>query len=146
MMELTRRRLWFAVFVLVVFTSGLAAGIAIDRYAGGRRAPAFGGGRPDFGPGARGGPGRRPPRPTEIVDRLSRDLDLSADQRAKLEEIFKRGAERMEKFQEGTRHQFQNLRRQLDAEIVTILSPEQRKKFEEQARRRPRDPRPPPGL
>ena len=63
-----RVRVWFALFVLVVFCAGLAGGVLIDR-AVGRRAAAFdrGGlrGPMDFGPGgpARGAGGRGPGGP-----------------------------------------------------------------------------------
>ncbi len=144
MKDLTTRRIWFAVFVLAVFSVGLTAGIALDRYLIFARRPAFARGG---GPGPFGGPGlfgNRRPSPTDIADRLARELDLNGDQERKLEEILTRGTERMEAFQSGNRRQFDGLRQQLDAEISAILTPEQRAKFEKQQEKRRRE-RPRPG-
>jgi Spy/CpxP family protein refolding chaperone len=143
MMALARRQLWFAVFVLVVFSTGLAGGIALDRYFMRGRAAVL---ERAPGPGVPGGPAmraRRGPRPGDIAGRMARELELTADQRSKLEAIFEKGADRMQAFHASTRQQFERERQQLDAEIVSILTPEQRAKFEEQrAKRRERFRRP----
>lgn len=144
MMDLTRRRIWFAVFVLAVFAVGLLSGVALDRYLLFARRPAFARGLGPMGPGVPGIFGVRQPRPTDIAVRISRELDLSAEQKAKLEAIFKRGSERMQAFHSGTRRQFDELREQLDSEISAILTPEQRAKFEEQRASRRRRARPGP--
>jgi Spy/CpxP family protein refolding chaperone len=132
MMELTRRRIWFAIFVLVIFSAGLATGIVLDRYFTFGGPPALG--RARMGPGVLGRFGR--PQPAQIVDRMQRELDLTAEQRTRLEAVFQRGSERMERFQAGTRSQFEDLRRQLDVEIAAMLTPVQRAKFEEQQKKR----------
>lgn len=166
MMALTRRNLWFAVFVLVVFSIGAAAGVVADRYR--PLAPR------QFGfmrqPGPFGGDiveristelkltaeqrarletllGRMraaPPRREQITERMSRELGLSAEQRTELEAVFKRNGDRLEQFRSETGATFDELRKQLDSEIAAILTPEQREKFEqERARRerfRPREP------
>lgn len=129
------RKLWFALFVLVVFCLGAAAGVVADRYTALRR--------PSFGPGRMGGgmgfmrPG--PPRPSEIADRMSRELDLTPEQRQQLEAVFERNGDRLQHFRRQTGAQFDVLRKQLDSEISAILTPEQRAKFEEQRRRRDRN-------
>lgn len=129
MIPLTRSRLWFAAFVLVVFVMGLAAGMAIDRFT------RFGAPQPPF---ARGPLGGRPPSAAFLVDRVGRDLDLTADQRQQLGAVLQRNRERMQAFQATTREEFVNLRRQLDAEIRAILTPEQREKFDRRPVRRRR--------
>jgi Spy/CpxP family protein refolding chaperone len=135
MRALLGRKLWFAVFVLLVFCLGAAAGVVADRYR------AFGGRRP-FGVGMmRGGP----PRPAEIADRMSRELNLTDAQRHQLEEVLRRNGDRLEQFRRETGARFEGLRKQLDSEISAILTPEQRAKFEEQRKRRERN-RPPRGL
>jgi Spy/CpxP family protein refolding chaperone len=134
MMALVARKLWFGVFVIVVFALGAAAGVVADRYG------VFG--RRPFRPGMmRGGP----PNPSQIADRMSRELGLSDAQRAQLEEIFRRNGDRLEQFRHETGSRFETLRKQLDAEIIAILTPEQRAKFEEQRQRRERN-RPPRGM
>lgn len=131
MMALARRKLWFLVFVAVVLAIGFSAGVAADRYFTFRRGPFSG--RPG------------PPKPAEIADRMSRELGLSADQRSQLEAIFQKNGDRLEQFHVQTRTQFETLRRQMESEITSILTPEQRAKYEEQRKRRPRPPRRPTG-
>lgn len=128
MMALARRKLWFAVFVLVVFSIGVAAGIVIDRYRPmGRR------------PFAMGMMRQGPPRPAQIADRMSRELGLTAAQRADLEAVFKRNGDRLVRFRARTGAEFDAIRTQLDAEISAILTPEQRATFEQQRKRRERN-------
>jgi len=129
MMALASRKLWFAVFVLVVFCIGAAAGVVADRNR------VFG--RRPFGM-MRGAP----PKPGEIADRMSRELGLTSDQRTQLEAVFQRNGDRLEKFRTETGAQFNVLRKQLDSEISAILTPGQRAKFEEERKRRERS-RPP---
>jgi Spy/CpxP family protein refolding chaperone len=125
MMALARSRIWFAVFVLVVFLIGLATGVAINRFS-------------PYGPAApRGLSGGRPgPRPALLADRMSRQLELNETQKQQLEEIFKRAAQRMEAFRRDSRQQFATLSRELDSEIEAVLTPEQREKFREMRRSR----------
>jgi len=140
MSVIAARKLWFAVFVLVVFCLGAAAGVVADRYR------VFG--RRPFG--VAGSMRGAPPKPSEIADRMSRELDLTADQRRQLEAVFQRNSDRLRQFRRETGAQFQALRTQIDSEISAILTPEQRVKFEAQRRRRerrggpPREPGPPP--
>ena len=112
-----RVRIWFALFVLVVFCAGLAGGVLIDR-ALGRRAAAFDRGGPrgamDFGPGGRagrgrwpggpGGPGgRRGGSPRMLVERLAGELNLTSEQRTKVEEILTARRARLETVQREVR-------------------------------------------
>ena len=132
------RKLWFAGFVVLVFGIGVGAGMAVDRYV-------LYGVSTD-GPGSRdGGRFRTPPPPTEVADRMTRELGLSAEQRVEIEAVFARGAERLEAFRQQSREQFDSLRAQLHEEIEAVLTPEQRQAFQEsrQNRRRGGD-RPPP--
>lgn len=127
MMALTKSRIWFAVFMLIVFLIGLGTGMAIDRYAasGRRAARGFGG----MGSG---------PRPAVVAERMSRELDLSDTQQQQLEEVFERGAGRFERFRRENRQRFVALSQQLSAEVEAILTPEQREQFRELRRSRQR--------
>jgi Spy/CpxP family protein refolding chaperone len=162
MTPLARRRLWFAIFVVVVFCLGMATGgVVADRYrASGPRT---------FGMVRVGGPmfsGQmvervsreleltpkqrqrleeiaeklRPsaPGPGHIADRMSQDLDLTPAQRIQLETVLQRNGERLERFRGDTAAKFDALRRQLDSEISVILTPEQRARFDEERKRRER--------
>jgi len=120
MMAFTRRKLWFGIFLLSVFLAGVAAGALASRYVIFRGGP------------ARFGMPPAPPSAAEIVDRMSRNLGLTSEQRSQLEAVFERNGDRLEAFRAQTRERFDALRQQIDAEITAILTPEQRAKFEEQ--------------
>ncbi len=133
MIALTRRRLWFGLFVTVVFLLGVAVGIGAARFF--HLGPPFGRGRP---------PGR-PPSPAAIAERMTRELGLSSEQQQRLQEVFRQGEERMQQLQTTTREQFDAERARLDADIEQVLTPEQQTKYR-QLRPRPRigPPGPPP--
>lgn len=91
-----------SVVVLVTFISGVFTGIFVDRVLMHRMR------------------GPHPPRFVSkmMVERLDRHLDLTGDQRAKIEQIIER------------RHR--NMGREIEAanaEIERVLTPEQRRKF-----------------
>jgi Spy/CpxP family protein refolding chaperone len=141
-----RVRIWFSLFVLVVFSVGLVGGVAIGRR--GYLARAFdrgrAGGPMDVTPGGPGGPGplggprRGGPPARIIVERLARDLDLTADQRTKVEEVLTARRPSMEALQREVRGRFEAEQRSLRAEIRKVLTPEQQVKFDknEEERRR----------
>jgi hypothetical protein len=127
MNALAQRRLWFALFVALIFILGVGLGIVGGRFLHG---PLF---------------GRRPPprpSPAAMASQLSRELGLNSTQQQQVEEAFKQGAGRLEQFQSKTRQEFDALRAQLDADIERVLTPEQRDKY--RARLRDRRHGPPP--
>jgi Spy/CpxP family protein refolding chaperone len=127
MMAIAKSRLWFAVFLIIVFLLGIGTGLTVDRFADpGPRGPR------GFG---RMGPG---PRPAALADRMSRELNLSSTQREQLEQVFVRGAERLENYRRDSRRQFASLSRQLNSEVEAVLTPEQRERFRAMRRERPR--------
>jgi Spy/CpxP family protein refolding chaperone len=142
-----RVRIWFSLFVLAVFCVGLAGGVAIGR-AIGRGADVdrpFDRGGPrgpmDFGPGGpgMGGPGRAGgPLSRMLVDRLVRDLDLTADQRTKVEEVLTSRRAGMETLQRDVRGRFEAEQRSLRDEIRKVLTPEQQAKFDKNEKERGR--------
>lgn len=133
MTPFTGRRLWFGLFVAVVFALGVAVGLGAARFL--RPGPPFG----------RGGPPGPPPSPAAVVERMTRELSLSADQQRDIEEVFRQGAERMQGLQSTTREQFDTERARLEADIERVLTPEQQTKYR-QLRPRPRiGPPGPPG-
>jgi Spy/CpxP family protein refolding chaperone len=123
----SRARIWFALFVLAVFAAGLAAGVMI----GWRLAPAppafDRGGFP--GPGGRG-PGGRPPSAARLIDRLDRELGLTAAQRASIEQIFESRREPLERAQREMRERMEREQREFQNEIRKVLTPEQQPKFD----------------
>jgi Spy/CpxP family protein refolding chaperone len=140
-----RMRLWFTLFVLVVFGVGLAGGVVLDRSFG--RRGAFDrtdrGRRPiDVGPGGQGpgGGSRRGggPPPAVLVDRLARELDLTAEQRTKIEEVLTARRTRLETVQREVRERFDAEQRSLRDEIRNLLTPDQQEKFDSNERQRGR--------
>jgi Spy/CpxP family protein refolding chaperone len=146
-----RVRIWFSLFVLVVFCVGLAGGVLLGRSIG-RRAyfdrsfdRGGAGGPMDFGPGGPGGPGpmggsRRGGGPPSrlLVDRLASDLDLTADQRTKIEEVLTARRTRLETVQREVRDRFEAEQRSLRDDIRKVLTPEQQEKFDRNEQERGR--------
>lgn len=143
-----RVRLWFALFVLVVFVVGLAGGVVLDRSFGRRgsfdRASDRGGprGPMNVGPGGQGpGSGSRRgggPPPAVLVERLARELDLTAEQRTKIEEVLTARRTRLETVQREVRERFDAEQRSLRDEIRKVLTPEQQEKFDRNEQQRSR--------
>ena len=131
-MNPNRMRLWAGLFVLVVFSAGLAAGFALRPWVD-----------PDPPRGGRfRGRGEPPPsvRMTErLLDRLDADAELSDDQRRRLREVFEARRLRFREISEGVRAQFEAERAQMNAEIAAILTAEQMEVFESRIVRMRRD-------
>lgn len=131
--------MWFGVFVLVVFLTGLGTGVLLDRTLG-----APGPLRWDYwlAPGAPGFAVARRPFPPNVFlrglpipDRIADELGLSAEQRRQLVEVLERRRERLageqERFVGEARKWFEEEQRSLRAELEQILTPEQLKRFDE---------------
>jgi hypothetical protein len=134
-MPASRMRLWFALFVLAVFAVGLAGGILIGRRLPGERPlDRFLHGPRDFSPplavdGRRGGPLRG-----LLVERLSRDLELTADQRTKIDAALASSRTRLDTMQKDARDRFDTERRTVRDEIRRVLTPAQQQKFDQMER------------
>ena len=131
-MNLNRMRLWAGLFVLVVFSAGLAAGFAMRPWID-----------PDPPRGGRfRGRGESPPsaRMTErLLDRLDAAAELSDDQRRRLRDVFEARRLRFREISAGVREQFEAERAQMNAEIAAILTAEQMEVFESRIVRMRRD-------
>jgi hypothetical protein len=132
-----RSRLWLGLFIAVVFLLGVATGAGFARFLG--FGPPFG---PPFGRGRPHGP-PPPPSPAMVADRLTRELSLTPEQRQQVEVVLRQGSERLERFHAVTGEQYGKLRRELDADIERVLTPEQQTRYRS-LRPGPRDGRPPP--
>lgn len=136
MMSDSRVRIWFSLFVLAVFCAGLAAGLLIGRrmIPEGMRAPAvFRGPIGPAGVGRAGGP-----PPGVLLERLTRELDLSPDQRIAVEGVLKASRTRVEQLQRDVRERFDAEQRNLRAEIREELTPQQQERFDRWIERTPR--------
>jgi Spy/CpxP family protein refolding chaperone len=115
-----RIRIWFSLFVLVVFCVGMAGGIVIGR----RMAPP-----PRSGMFLPGEPGRgRGPGP--LIDRLDREVQLTPEQRTRVKAIFDARRARLEEVQREVIARAEQERRALQDEIRTVLTPEQQTRFD----------------
>jgi len=103
------------VVVILTFVSGAAAGVLLAHFHIVGR--------------SRGG---RPPRlaPAMMVRHLDHALDLTPEQRAKVEEIVRRHHQRIESLTESVRPQVRQELDDANREIEALLTPEQRQKFE----------------
>jgi Spy/CpxP family protein refolding chaperone len=136
-MSNNRARLWFSLFVLVVFCAGLASGFVLGRHAprATDRLALGSGGR---GPGPLFGPGRGGPAGGMLFDRLDRELQLTPDQKTQVRTIFNERRTRLENVQREVLARAGQERRDLQAEIRQVLTPEQQQKFDRWLQEQPR--------
>ena len=132
MKTLTRTKLWFVLFVVVVFGSGLGTGLLIARF--GPRGPWTG----------RHGPPGPPPSPSDSAARVARDLGLTSEQEREVRAAFERGAARLNEFRARTGQEFDGLLNQLNTDIEKTLTPDQRARFRAHLPERRRHQPPPP--
>lgn len=145
----SRARVWFALFVLVVFCAGLGTGMFIGRHMGPPEPGAMlgflhggGGGRGrggPFGPGTGFGMmrgGGSPAIPPGLVGRLEEELNLDDAQRAQVQKILDERRDRLEQIHRDARDRFAKESQGLHDAIRAILRPDQQQKFDEWLRRR----------
>ena len=110
MNNVTRNRWQVRVAAVIIFVLGFTAGIlALNVYRGLVR-----GG---------GDPGNR-------FDRLSERLNLTADQKTKVQEIFSDTREQLRAVRQETEPRMAEIRRQADGRLQTVLTPEQWQQFQ----------------
>ena len=123
----SRAKIWFALFVLVVFCAGAGAGVFVGRrFDGPERS--WRGGPPD--PGGPQGRGGGPP-PEVLLRRLTADLDLDAAQREEVGRVLRASRDRIESLQHDVRQQFDREQQNLRDEIRKVLRPDQQQRFEQ---------------
>jgi Spy/CpxP family protein refolding chaperone len=109
MNNVTKNRWQVRVAALIIFVLGFTAGIlALNVYRG----------------WARGGPGGN------RMDELSERLQLTADQKTKVQEIFNDTREQLRAVRRETEPRMEEIRRQADGRLQTVLTPEQWEKFQ----------------
>ncbi|HTL43507.1 MAG TPA: hypothetical protein VL262_04145 [Vicinamibacterales bacterium] len=141
----SRAKIWFALFVLAVFCVGGATGVVIGRRLGPPLRPErgfFGFGRGAMrGPGPAGFPppeGRGgAPLPPDLVNRLTRDLQLDGTQQVELRKILDNRRSRLEQVHREAREKFEQEQRELHQAIRGILRPDQQQAFDHFTERRP---------
>jgi Spy/CpxP family protein refolding chaperone len=109
MNNVTKNRWQVRVAALIIFVLGFTAGIlALNVYRG----------------WARGGPGGN------RMDELSERLQLTADQKTKVQEIFNDTREQLRAVRRETEPRMEEIRRQADGRLQTVLTPEQWERFQ----------------
>src|ERR1051326_5602534 len=109
MTNVTKNRWQVRVAALIIFVLGFTAGIlALNVYRG-------------WGP--RGGGRNR-------MDELSERLQLTADQKTKVQEIFSDTREQLRAVRQETEPRMEEIRRQADGRLQTVLTPAQWEQFQ----------------
>ena len=109
MTNVNKNRWQVRVAALIIFVLGFTAGIlALNVYRGWHRG---------------GGPGNR-------MDELSERLQLTADQKTKVQEIFNDTREQVRAVRRESEPKMDEIRRQADGRLQTVLTPEQWQKFQ----------------
>src|SRR5512133_2104102 len=115
-------RAWFIVFIIAVFLAGIGGGMIVDRLLG--RPPGMG--------RRAGGPGGPPPgNPAVEMARLANFLDLTSEQKGQLEKIFAERRKRLDEIRGEMQARFNTEQQDFRATIEKILTPDQRKRFED---------------
>lgn len=109
MNNVTKNRWQVRVAALIIFVLGFTAGIlALNVYRGIVRG---------------GGQGNR-------IDELSQKLNLTADQKSKVQEIFSDTREQLRAVRQETEPRMTEIRRQADGRLQTVLTPQQWEQFQ----------------
>ena len=146
-MSANSAKAWFATFVLVVFCLGGLIGFRVGTHFGGfPRDPDRPGGPAGVGPDGfrRGGPGpgsRRggppPALPPDMLNQLTRELQLDRAQQDQVTKILEERRDRLEQVHRDARARFDSEQRELHAAIRGVLRTDQQQAFEKFLERRP---------
>ena len=110
MTNVTKNRWQVRVAAMIIFVLGFTAGIlALNVYRGWAHR--------DPGPGGR-------------FDALAERLQLTADQKTKVQEIFSDTREQLRAVRQETEPRMEEIRRQADGRLQTVLTPDQWQQFQ----------------
>ncbi len=109
-------KFWIAVSLLVVFAAGVAAGILIDNYILDKRVKQ----RKEKRNAAR--------FPT--LEMMAEELKLTPEQEEQIRDIFRNNDERIKSLRTEIHEKFSRMRSQLKGEIKSVLSEDQKTKFD----------------
>lgn len=124
-----RPRLLAVLALLLAAIGGVAAGVALDRSMWQSRHLGFLARGTAFRP-----PPDRHPR-SELLDRLDASLDLSPEQRVRVDSVLARREADMRALRNQVRPRFDSIAGRTRSDLLQILTAEQRVRFEELGRR-----------
>ena len=119
-----RPRLMAVVALLLAAVGGFAIGIAFDRATGESRRLGFLARGTAFHP-----PPNQYPR-SELLERLDAKLDLTAAQRLQVDSVLARREAEMRALRHQVRPRFDSIAGRTRADLLRVLTPEQRTRFE----------------
>ena len=123
-----RPRLLAVLALLLAAVGGVAAGVALDRSMSQSRHLGFLARGTAFRP-----PPNRHPR-SELLDRLDASLDLTGEQRVRVDSVLARRESEMRALRNQVRPRFDSIAGRTRSDLLRILTPEQRARFEELGR------------
>jgi len=126
------KRKYILIFTLLLAVPMLAAGAPAASYQGG-----------GYGGGQMGGGRRGPMSPDEQLKRMTKDLNLTADQQAKIKPILVDERKKMEDARNDTstdrqtmRHKMMQIRQDTNDQVRALLDDKQKEKFDKQEQER----------
>jgi Spy/CpxP family protein refolding chaperone len=124
-----RPRLLALLALVLAAVGGLAAGVALDQSMSQSRHLGFLARGTAFRP-----PPNRHPR-SELLDRLDASLDLTQEQRVRVDSVLARREADMRALRDQVRPRFDSIAGRTRTDLLQILTPKQRERFEELGRR-----------
>ena len=123
-----RPRLLAVLALLLAAVGGVAAGVALDQSMSQSRHLGFLARGTAFRP-----PPNRHPR-SELLDRHDASLDLTGEQRVRVDSVLARREAEMRALRNQVRPRFDSIAGRTRTDLLQILTPEQRARFEELGR------------
>jgi len=114
-------KLWTIVSLIIVFSAGLFSGVLLDKHIFNKK-PQRRTQRTDY---KRTSTTRYP-----TLDQWTQELGLTAEQKEKIQEIFKNNEERFRSLRKDMNESLRDIRVQLNKEIKSVLTEDQQVKFE----------------
>lgn len=105
---------WIVFSLVVAFAAGLIGGIFSDRYFFQKKY----------------GRSERSRAPFPSLERMAQDLGLSAEQQEQIRKIFERNEAKLKELRSNLHGRLASIRAELKSEIDSVLTAEQKQKFE----------------
>lgn len=111
-----RNKFWIILSLVVVFTAGVIAGVLFENYILDKK--------------TRRSDRQRSSVRFPTIEMIAEELSLTEEQQEKFREIFRNNEERLKNYRSEIHERYASLRAQLKQEIDSVLTEEQRIKFQ----------------